>query len=570
MMENHRIAKFFWDVASILEIKEENVFRVRSYQRAAQNIESYPDSIEELFRAKGKAGIEQIPGIGESIAEKIEEIINHGSPSIMKQLFKEVPQGVLQIMEVRGIGPKFAKLVFRELKISSIAALEKAAKDGTLLKLPGVEKKKVDNIISAIASYKAIKSNFYIGEALPMAESLVKELKENSGIEKIRICGSLRRFKETIGDIDILVAAKDGAEVAEVFTRLPQVKEVTSKGNTKSSVILDNGMNADLRVIDASVFGAASHYFTGSKQHNIKMRQIAMKKGLKLSEYGVFKGKKNIASSTEEEVFKAFGMQFIPPEIREDTGEIELAQKQKLPTLVELSDIKGDLHVHTKASDGANSIEEIVEFCRKLGYSYVAITDHSVSSRVAGGLSENALLKQCAIIDSLNQRLKGFRVLKGAEVDILPTGKLDFDDDILAQLDIVIASVHSSFGMKKEAMTERMIKALHNKYVTFIAHPTGRLLNRRVPYEIDVEKLITAAAETGKVLELNSYPDRLDLNAQHCRLAKEKGVKIAINTDSHSLNNFSFMRYGIGTARRGWLEKKDVINTLDVSKLLKE
>lgn len=569
-MDNRRIAKFFWDIASVLEISEENVFRVRSYQRAAQNIENYPDSIEELFREKGKDGLEQIPGIGESIAAKIEEIINHGSPSLLKELHKKIPAGVLQMMEVRGIGPKFAKLVFKKLKTTSVSGLEKAAKDGSLLKLPGVEQKKVRNILKAIGSYKAIKSNFYIGEALPLAESIVKELKEKSGPGKVLVCGSLRRFKETIGDIDILVAAKDGIKVAEVFTKLPQVKEVTAKGDTKSSVMLDNGMNADLRVIDEAVFGAASHYFTGSKQHNIKMRQIAQKKGLKLSEYGLSKGKKVLAAETEEEIFKALGMQFIPPEIREDSGEIELAQKRKLPALVELSDIKGDLHVHTKASDGSNSIEEIAERCRKLGYSYVAITDHSVSSRVAGGLSENALLKQCAIIDSLNKTLKGFRVLKGAEVDILPTGKLDFDDDILAQLDIVIASVHSNFGMKKEAMTERVIKALQNKHVTFIAHPTGRLLNKREPYEIDIEEVILSAAKLGKALELNAYPDRLDLNAIDCRLAKEKGVKIAVNTDSHALSHFSFMRYGIGTARRGWLEKKDIINTRDVSMLLKK
>lgn len=559
-MDNQSIAGFFWDIAELLEFGDENPFRIRSYQRAAQVLENYPESIEDIYSSGGKPGLEEIPGIGESIADKIEEIIKHGKPLILKDLNKKIPHGLLDIMKVQGIGPKLAKLFFTKLKISSIFELEKAARSGKFKGLPGVEEKKVGNILKGIETYKTRSSKFYIGEVLPYAESILNALNEAKASEKLLICGSLRRFKETIGDIDILAISDTPEKVMKVFAGLKQVKRVLAKGDTKSSVVLDNNMNADLRVVESESFGAAAHYFTGSKQHNIKMRRIAQKKGLKLSEYGVFRGKKSIAGRSEEEIFKALGIQFIPPEIREDGGEIELAQKKKLPKLIEASDIKGDLHVHSKYTDGSDTIEEIAMAAKKLGYSFTAITDHSKSTRIAGGLAENELLKQMDEIDHINNKIKGIKILKGSEVDILPDGSLDFPDNILKKLDIVIASVHSRFKMDKASMTKRIIKAMENKYVTIIGHPTGRLLSRRDPYEVDVEKIIEAAKKYGKALELNAYPDRLDISDIHCRLAKEKGVKIAIGTDSHSISQLVNMGFGVGTARRGWLEKKDVLN----------
>lgn len=570
-MDNRTLSSYFWQIAELLDYLEEDRFRIRSYQKAAQTIEDNSEQLEDIYRTSGLKGLRAINGIGESISHKIEEAVKHGRPLILKELFKKVPKGILEIMMIPGIGPKFAKLVQDKLHISSIKQLEKAARGGRLEGLPGVQSKKIENIISGIHGYFEKNSRNYIADVLPYAESLVASLKKFKGADRILLCGSLRRRKEEIGDIDILASSIVPAKnMMDYFAGLEQVKKIVAKGDTKTSVILKNGMNADLRVVDASCFGSASHYFTGSKQHNIKIRTIAIKKHLKVSEYGVFKGRKKVAGKTEEEVFAALGLQYIPPEIREDTGEIELAAKGELPKLVEAKDIKGDLHVHTKYSDGFSSIEEMAVAAKKMGYEYIAITDHSKSIQVAGGLTEKELLKQMAEIDRINKRIKGIRILKGSEVDILADGSLDFDDVLLGKLDIVVASIHSSFKMDRSGMTKRIIKAMKNKNVDIIGHPTGRILGKRDPYEVDIKELISAAKASSTALELNSIPDRLDLDDRTCRLSKEKGVLISIDTDAHSALQLNNISYGIGTARRGWIEKKDVFNCLELKKLMRK
>lgn len=567
-MENPALAKVLSQISTILELKEENPFKIRSYQKAVSNIEHITESVSEIYKKGGRKALEEIDGIGSGISERIEEILTTGKSSYLEELHEDIPESVIGMLGVQGVGPKLVIKLYRDLGIKSVGELLSAAKKGALEKLDGVRDKKIENIIKGIENLGKMDKKHLIGEALPYAEALLRSIRKKPFVSKAVICGSLRRMKETIGDIDILAVSSDPKLLADDFVSLSQVTQVIAKGETKSSVILENGMNADLRVIKEEEFGSASHYFTGSKQHNIKIRKLAISKGLKVSEYGVFKGGKRIAGKTEEELFKVLGLQYIPPELREDSGEIEAAQKNSLPALVDLKDIKGDLHSHSDYTDGTSSIEEMALAAKKLGYKYMAVTDHSKSTKVAGGLTEKELLKQINEIDKINKKLPGFRILKGSEVDILNDGSLDFPDELLSKLDIVIASIHSGFSMSKEAMTKRIIKAMQNKFVNIIAHPTGRLIGKRLPYESDIEKIIAEAARTGTSLELNSYPDRLDLNDVHCRLAKEKGARISINTDSHSTNNLLFMKYGIGTARRGWLTKKDVINTFSLNNLL--
>lgn len=567
-MENSTLANHLFRISTLLELKEENPFKIKSYQKAASNIENLPKNAEEIYKDGGRQALEKIEGIGKGISEKIEEFFLTGTSKYLEDLLKEIPGGVVKMLEIQGIGPKLAMRLYKELKIKSTEELLKAAKKGELKKLDGVEDKKAANIIKAIEDFEKMNQKHFLGEMLRYAGSIEDQIKKGRLAAKTLLCGSLRRMKETIGDIDILAESRHPEDLMELFVSLPAVKEVIAKGKTKSSVILENGVNADLRIVKEESFGSASHYFTGSKQHNIKIRKIAISKGLKVSEYGVFKGSKKIAGRTEEELFKALGMQYIPPELREDSGEIEAAQKMSVPDLIELTDIKGDLHMHSDYTDGAASIEEMAVAARNLGYKYIAITDHSKSTKVAGGLTEKEILKQMDEIDRINKKMSGFKILKGSEVDILKDGSLDFDDELLSRLDIVLASVHSNFSMARDEMTKRIIAAMQNKFVSIIGHPTGRILGRRLPFEIDMEKMISEASNTGTVLELNSFPDRLDLNDVHCRLAKEKGAKIAVNTDSHSTKDLLHMKFGIGTARRGWITRKDAINTLPLKDLL--
>ncbi len=557
-------------MAELLELGEENRFRIRAYQKAAQNIESLPENIESIYQKGGLSALENVPGIGQGIAEHIEELIKTGKLRPHEQLLKKFPRSLVELMSVPGIGPKTVILLHKKLKIDSIEKLERAAKKGELEELPGIRAKKIRNILSGIELKKRNIGRFSIGTALPYAEAIVASLKKLKEVDRIVPCGSLRRAKETIGDIDILVTSKKPEKVMDAFVKLPQAEKILVKGKTKTSVLLKNGMQADVRVVEPDSFGAAVHYFTGSKQHNILIREMAIKKGLKINEYGIYRGNKKIGGSQENDVFKALGLPYIPPEIREAEGEIEAAKKGEIPVLVELKDIRGDLHMHTKATDGSNTIEEMAETAKKMGYEFVAITDHTKSTRVAGGLTEKEALAHLKKIDRANRNISGINIIRGMEVDILPDGTMDYPDAVLKEIDIVLASVHSNFTMNRREMTKRIITAMKNKYVTVLAHPTGRLIGERDPYEVDMEQVLMAAKDTGTFIELNAYPARLDLDDIHCRKAKELGILIAITTDSHSTSQFENIRYGVLTARRGWLEKKDILNTLPYEKLVKK
>lgn len=569
-MENSEFAKAFREIAELLELKGENPFKIRAYQRAAQNIDDLSRELPDIYREKGLAGLQELPGIGHDLSLKIEEYIKTGKIASYKKLAKEFPKGILELVNIPGMGPKTALLLHDKLGIASPAQLEKAARAGKLRDIPGMGAKKEENILRGLDLKKKSRGRFLLDEATAYAEMIVEKLQELPEAKKVLPCGSLRRGQETIGDIDILVISRRPERIMKVFTTLPAVQNILAHGETKSSVVLKNGMQADIRVVPAKSFGAAAHYFTGSKAHNIHIRQLAQQKGWKVSEYGIFKGAKQIGGETEEGIFGKFGLQYIPPELREMRGEFAAAAQHRLPELVKLTDIKGDLHMHTTATDGANSIEEMARAAKKLGYEYIAITDHTKSTRVAGGLNDQETLKHVQEIRAAAKKVKGITILAGAEVDILPDGALDLKDEVLRQLDIVLASVHSNFKMPREEMTARVIKAFQNPYVKTFSHPTGRLLGEREPYEIDLEKVLAAAKKFGVALEVNAHPSRLDLNDAHCLLAKQSGVKLAINTDAHSTDQLGLMKYGVTTARRGWLEKKDVLNTMPLGRLLVE
>jgi DNA polymerase (family 10) len=568
-MENFEYAKIFWNIGELLELKEENPFKIRAYRKAAQNIESLSKNVEELYAKGGIKALLQVPGIGQHIAEKIEEQIKTGKVSAHQKLLKEFPKGFLELAEVQSMGPKTANLLYKKLGIDSLKKLEKAAKEGKLRNLPGFGTKKEENILRGLQIKKESHGRYLLDEATAYAELIVEELEKLKEAKKILPCGSLRRGQETVGDIDILVTSSHPQKIMDKFVKLPVVRDVLAHGETKSSVILKNNMQADLRVLEEKSFGAAAHYFTGCKAHNIHLRQLAQKKGWKVSEYGIFKGKKQINGRDEEGMFTKFGFQYIPPELREMRGEFEAAARKKIPKLIELKDIKGDLHMHSKATDGSNSIEEMAAAAKKLGYEYIAITDHTQSTRIAGGLSEKEMLANIKKIRAANKKIKGIEILAGAEVDILPNGSLDYSDAVLKEMDIVLAAIHSRFKTPKKEMTERVIKAFQNKYVNIFVHPTGRLINERDPYEIDMEKVLQAAKKYNVAVEINAHPKRLDLTDIYCMRAKELGVKLIIATDAHSTDQLELMKFGVITARRGWLEKKNIINTLPLAKLRK-
>ncbi len=568
-MQNPEFAKIFWEIAEFLELKEDNPFKIRAYHKAAQNIESLSKNIGEIYQAGGITALQEIPGIGLHIAEKIEEYIKSGKVSAHQKLAKAFPKGFLELANIPGMGPKTALLLYEKLKIDSPAKLERFAKAGKLRNIPGMGKKKEENILRGIGLKKESHGRFLLDAATAHAELIVEELKKTKGVKRILPCGSLRRGKETVGDIDILVVSDKPDKIMNTFVKFPAVRNVLAKGKTNSSVILGNGMQADIRVIEKKSFGSAAHYFTGSKGHNIHLRQLAQKKGWKVSEYGIFKGKKQTGGATEEEMFSKFDFQYIPPELREMRGEFEAAAKGKIPKLIELKDIRGDLHLHTKASDGVNTIEEMATAAKSLGYEYILISDHTQSTRIAGGLNEREMLAHLKKIRAANKKIKGIKILAGAEVDILPDGNLDYSNETLQELDVVLAAIHSRFKMKREEMTGRIIKAFENKYVNIFTHPTGRLIGEREAYEVDMEKVLRAAKKYNVAVELNAHPYRLDLTDIYCKRAKELGVKIAISTDAHEVDQLELMKYGVITARRGWLEAKNVINTYPLDKLRK-
>ncbi len=566
-MKNLEIANIFRDIANILEIKGENVFRVRAYQRAAQNIESLSQDIEDFIK---EDRLEEISGIGKDLSERIKEFAKNGKIKLFQDLKKSIPAGLLDLLNIPSVGPKTAKLLYEKLKIKSISDLEKAIAKSKLKGIFGIKEKTIENIAKGIAIVKKGKERMTLEEAMLAADEFLKPLEKIPEVKKISVAGSLRRKKETVRDIDILAISDKPKKIMDTFLRLPPVKEVLAHGETKSSLRTKDNVQVDCRVVEAKSFGAALIYFTGSKNFNIKLRQLGIRRGLKLNEYGIFKGTKSIAGRSEEEVFKALGMSYVPPELREDTGEIELAQINKLPDLIELRDIRGDLHAHSRWSDGGNSIPEMAEAAKELGYSYIAITDHSQSLKVAGGLSLASLKKKKRQIQELNKKLKGIRVLYGTEVDIDSRGKIDYKDGVLKDFDIVVAAIHTGFKQSRQQLTKRVIRACSNKYVHIIAHPTARLWGVREPFDIDLEEIFKAACDTNTALEINAFPNRLDLNDTNCRRAKELGVKLAIGTDSHSAEQLPAMKLGISVARRGWLSRQDVINTLPLEKLLKE
>ena len=566
-MRNLEIAKLFNEIADLLEIKEENVFRIRAYRRAAMNLESLTEEIEAVA---ARGGLSEIAGIGKDLAAKIQQALETGRIAYLEELRKEIPRGVVELMAIPGVGPKTAKLFFDKLHVDSVEKLEAFALQGKLLGLPGIKQRTVENILKGIQVVKKGRERMLLGRALPLAREIVQILEKLPQVKQISMAGSLRRMRETVKDFDLLATSTKPAKVMEVFTSLPQVAEVLLKGDTKATIRHREGIQVDLRVVEPECFGAALQYFTGSKAHNIRVRDLASRQGLKVSEYGVFKEAtgKRIAGATEEEVYKAIGLPYIPPELREDTGEVDAALEGRLPDLLDLKDIRGDLHAHTNWSDGHHNLEALIEAAHRRGYEYIIVSDHSRSATVAGGLSEEKLFEQIGTIRALNKKYKKIRILAGSECDILADGTLDYPDRVLAQLDIVVCAVHSRFKQDREGMTARIVKAISNPYVHILAHPTGRLIGERDPYDVDLEAVFAAAKQHGKAVEINAQVSRLDLNDHHARRAKELGVMISINTDTHFLDQLENMTLGVATARRAWIGKSDVINTMALDKLL--
>ena len=565
-MKYKELADLFEKMADILEFKSENPFKISAYRKASRILGDLTQDIEEITE---RGELKDIPGIGEGMAKKIEEYLKTGKVSKFEEVKRGVSDELIAMMDIPGMGPKTLALLHKERRIESLSQLEKAVEDGSLIGIPGMGEKKVENIRRGIQLLKQSKGRMNLGMAFPVAKRIVETLRERTGSKKIEWAGSLRRMRENIGDIDILATGPDHEKIVQTFTHLPGVKEVLASGETKASVIVEGGLQVDLRVVEEGSYGAALQYFTGSKGHNIHLRGIARARGIKINEYGVFKGEKKTGGKEEKDVYKALGMVWIEPELREDRGEIEAAQEKRLPRLIEESEIKGDLHVHSNWSDGTSSIEEVAKAAQKRGYQYIAICDHSKSLKIAHGLDETRLMKQMEEIDRINELLKGFQILKGTEVDILSDGRLDLSEKALEKLDFVVASVHSGFKQDKERMTKRIIKALENPYVHVLGHPTGRLLGARYPYEVEMGEVMEAAKKYGKALEVNAYSERLDLDDIHCRKAKEMGVKVGIGTDTHHLDQMWMMSLGVAVARRGWLETKDVLNSLSLKELLK-
>jgi len=567
-MKNAAIAKVFQDMADLLELKGENVFKIRAYQRAARAIEYLPKEIEIMLQ-EGE-DLQTIPGVGEAIAKKTIELVNTGKLGAYEELKAQFPEGITKLLEIPGIGPKTANRLSIELGIMSVDELEQAIKDGRVAKLFRLGDKTADNILQQIQALRRKDQRIPIGEALPVVDEVLNALRQLPGVKNLTAAGSLRRFKETVGDIDLMGTAGNPEEVINAFVNLPQIRDVVAKGPTKATVILPGGLQADLRMVEHDSFGSLLQYFTGSKQHNITLRTREQKRGLKLSEYGItdVKTDKLEKFATEEAFYRRLGLQYIPPEIREDQGEIELAEKNEVPKLIELSDIKGDIHAHTNWSDGQDSIEDMAKAAKAIGYQYLAITDHSAGRGIARGLSEERLRQQIQEIKRLNEQHKGIRIFTGTEVDIRADGSIDLPDKLLADLDIVVAAIHSAMNQSQEQITKRLLGAIENPYIDVIAHPTCRLLGEREPVAVDLEAVFRAAIKYNKALEINAMPSRLDLKDIHIYRARELGVKLIMGTDSHSTAHLGLMRFGIGIARRGWCQSKDVLNTRSVKEML--
>jgi DNA polymerase (family 10) len=576
-MENKEIAKILSEISVYLEMEGE-MFKPRVYEKAALAIELLDKPLKDIYKTQGLKGIENIEGVGLSIAEKIEELLKTGELKYYKQLKKKYPIDLENLLRIEGLGPKLIKKLYEKLKIKNIADLEKAAQEGKIRKIEGFGEKTEQNILKSIEFLKQSGNRFILGFVWPEIENIISQLSHLKEVKKIIAAGSIRRMKETIGDLDILIISNNPMPVMDYFVSMPNVFQIIAHGETKSAIRLKNGLDVDLRVVAEESFGAALNYFTGSKNHEIHLREIAMKKNYKLNEYGLFKIKNNkeikIAGKTEKEIYQALGLDYIEPEMREDWGEIELAQNHQLPKLIGYNDLKGDLQIQTNWSDGSNSIEEYIDAALKNNLEYIAITDHTKSLAMTSGCDEKKLLKQIKEIDKINQKLEkekiNFKVLKSAEVNTLKDGSLDIDKKVLAQLDFVAAAVHSHFNMTRKEMTERICKAIRNPLVDIIFHPTGRLILKRPPYDLDVDKIINEAKNNNTCLEIDAFPDRLDLKDEHIKKAIEKGVKLSIDSDSHSINHLNYLKFGIAQARRGWVTKNDIINTKPWPEMLKQ
>jgi len=576
-MLNQELSKIFHEIALYLEMQNVD-FKPQAYEKAAQNLETLSEDVEEIYKKGGLGVLEEIPGIGKGLAEKIEEYIKTGKIKEYGELKKKTPVEIAELIAIEGVGPKAVRDLYKHLKIKNLEDLEKAAKTGKIRELPRFGVKSEQKILESIEFLKKSNNRFLLGDIFPRVRNIKNRLRELKSAEKVEACGSIRRQKETIGDVDFLVASDNPKEIMDFFVSLPGVVKVWGKGATKTSVRTRNGFDMDIRVVPKESFGAGLQYFTGSKEHNIVLRKIAIDKGLKLSEYGLFRGAKMLAGETEEEIYHLLGMDYIEPELRENQGEIEAAIKSKLPELIELSDIKGDLHCHSHwgadayGRTGKKIIEEMAKEAIALGYEYVGISDHTKFLHIEHGLDEKQLAEQRKYIDKLNSKFQiqnsKFKILRGCEANIMADGSIDIKDESLAKLDYVIAGVHSQMKMTKEKMTERIIKAMKNPHVDIISHPTGRILKQRDEYEIDFDKILTVAKETGAILEINANPYRLDLNDKNIRKAKEIGIKMIINSDAHQPEQMRFMEYGVSQARRGWAGKGDIINVWPADKML--
>ncbi|HLF95233.1 MAG TPA: DNA polymerase/3'-5' exonuclease PolX [Planctomycetota bacterium] len=557
-MDNREIASILQTIGHILEIQDENTFKVRAYHNAARAIEGLTADVRTLVE---KETLGEIPGIGEALEEKITQLVTKGKMDYFEKLRKQVPAGLLELLDIPSLGPKKVKVLWKERKITSIEGLRKACEDNKLLDLKGFGEKTQKKILEGIAFKSRNQGQYRLDQAMPVAKRLLDHLRSSKHVQRSSLAGSIRRWKEVVRDVDLLVSSKDAVSVMDHFVRAEGIAEVLAKGETKTSVRLRDGMQVDLRVVSDEQFPYALNYFTGSKEHNVALRQVAQKKGLKLSEYGIFNGSKILECTDEEGIYRKLGLPYFPPEMRENTGELAL---EETPQLIGLQSLKGVFHTHSTWSDGTAEIEAMAETARSMGLRYMGLSDHSKAASYANGLDEARLAQQSKEIDRLNRTWKDFRILKGLECDILPDGDLDLSPEALGKLDFVIGSIHSRFDMPEKEMTDRVCRALANEHLDILGHATGRLLLSREGYKIDLDRVIDAAKKHGKIIELNAYPNRLDLDWIHCRRAKEKGVMLSINPDAHSTADLSNIEYGIATARRAWLEDEDVLNTRDL------
>jgi len=565
-VHNSEIADKFDRLADLLEIEGANPFRVRAYRNAARTVRGYPRSMSDLL--DDGEDLTELPDIGDDLAEKIRALVRSGKLPLLQEVEERIPPALSELMKIEGLGPKRVRTLYNELNIKTLDDLKEAAASGRIHDVSGFGDKSEEKIKQRVEKFSGEKPRTLLVDAEEIARSLLDYLKKAEGIKDVMVAGSFRRRKETVGDLDILITASKSAPIMDHFTDYDDVEEVLSKGKTRSTVYLRCGMQVDLRVVPQVGFGAAQHYFTGSRAHNIAVRKMGVRQGYKINEYGVFKGDERIAGKTEKSVYESVGLPFIPPELRENRGELEAARDGSLPKLITLKDIRGNLHAHTTASDGHSTLKDMAHAAKELGYEYLAITEHSKSLAIASGLDTKELLAHLDRIDQLNAQLDGLVLLKSSEVDILEDGTLDYPDEVLKQLDFTVCAIHQKFDLPRKKQTERILRAMDNPYFHILAHPSGRLINERDPYETDLEKILEAAKDRNCFVELNAQPKRLDLTDEGCKMAREMGVKVSIATDAHSAAGLANMRFGVDQARRGWLEKKDVINCLPLKKLL--